>query len=480
MVIAAAAGAMRTDRASLAETPAALPTRGLVTAFSDPGRFASPAPSDFLKVRTAGASALRISLPWSSIAPTAPANPSDPGDPAYHWAGFDADLAAVVAQGLTPIVDIVSAPAWANTPDSGGFGPGSPRADDLGAFAEAAARRYEGTVAGQPAVRYWQVWNEPNLDTHLSPQLVGGKPVSPSRYRAMVNAVSTAVKGVTPTNLVVAGGLAPFRDITPDTLSQNKDWGPLAFMRVLLCLSPSLKPTCSTPVRFDIWSTHPYTSGDPTHHAQLPNDVSLGDLPKMARVLQAGEKFHHVRSSGPVAFWVTEFSWDSKPPDPLGVPTSLLQRWVPQALYQMWSSGVSLVTWFGLEDYPIAQSFYQSGLYYQSGKPKPYLEGFRFPLVAFPRRGGVYVWGRSPFGRAGQVRIERRVGTTWAKLATLPANRFGIFQGVVTSVATGSVRGELVSTGERTLPFSLAPVPDRFYNPFGGTTLLEPPRSHSK
>ena len=50
---------------------------------------------------------------------------------------------------------------------------------------------------------------------------------------------------------------------------------------------------------------------------------------------------------------MTEFSWDSNPPDPKGVPAVLEGRWVAEALYRMWSAGVSLVTWFTLRDQPV-------------------------------------------------------------------------------------------------------------------------------
>jgi hypothetical protein len=95
--------------------------------------------------------------------------------------------------------------------------------------------------------------------------------------------------------------------------AQNKRWGPLTFMRELLCLSRELRPTCRQRVRFDVWSHHPYTSGGPTHEAQLPDDASLGDLPEVRRVLDAAVRAGHVRSRGKPRFWVTEFSWDSKP-----------------------------------------------------------------------------------------------------------------------------------------------------------------------
>jgi hypothetical protein len=272
---------------------------------------------------------------------------------------------------------------------------------------------------------------------------------------------------VHPDNFVIAGGLAPFRDDTPETYAQDKDWGPLSFTRATFCVSPSLRSTCRRKVRFDAWSTHPYTSGGPTHHAVLPDDVSLGDLPKMRAVLDAAQRLHKIVSPGPVGFWATEFSWDSNPPDPGGVPTKLLERWVPQALYQMWRSGVSLVTWFSLDDQPMASSPYQAGLFDVNGRPKAYLEGFRFPLVAFPRSGGIYVWGRTPFGRRGRVLIEQQVGRAWRRLGTVATDANGILEHTFGGSKVGWVRGRLIGSGEQTLPFSLTSVADHVYNPFG-------------
>ena len=148
-----------------------------------------------------------------------------------------------------------------------------------------------------------------------------------------------------------------------------------------------------------------------THHAYLHDDVSLGDLGKMRSVLDAAVRAGHI-SGGTPGFWVTEFSWDSAPPDPSGVPQSLLRRWVPEALYTMWANGVSLVTWFGIQDEPLTTSYYQSGLYTRgshdaAGRKKSFFQGFRFPVVALPRDHGVYVWGRTPAGVAGVVAVSR-------------------------------------------------------------------------
>ncbi len=111
------------------------------------------------------------------------------------------------------------------------------------------------------------------------------------------------------------------------------------FMRALLCL----QPVCGDPAHFDIWAHHPYTSGGPNHQATRPNDVSLGDLPEMRKVLVDGIKVGHVLSATEVRFWVTEFSYESNPPDPGGLKPGLGARWTSEALYRMWRAGVTQV-----------------------------------------------------------------------------------------------------------------------------------------
>ena len=440
----------------------------------------------FARTRAAGASLVRLQLTWSSVAPAdrPPGfDPTNPSDPAYHWAAFDDEIKLAKADGLEPMVSIFVAPAWAERSAGGpAFAGGrDPSPTALAEFARAAARRYSGSFQGLPRIRYWLVWNEPNLSIYLAPQLKDNVPVSPRWYQQAVNGVADAIHSVHPDNVVVAGETAPFRDITPSVLKQRTDWGPLSFMRAFLCLSKSLRPTCATRVHFDAWSHHPYTSGGPTHHANYPDDVSLGDLPEMRRVLQAGVRTGHIVSARPVQFWVTEFSWDTKPPDPKGVPMALAKRWVAEALYRMWLNGVSVVTWFQLRDLPLTTSYLQSGLYFggrplASTKPKPTLEAFRFPLVAF-KSGlrAVLVWGRTPGGVSARVLVERSFKGGWKALGTLRSDSNGIFRGRFRTTTTGSVRARLASTGERSLPFSLRPVPDHFYYPFGNPRLTKPP-----
>jgi hypothetical protein len=173
-----------------------------------------------------------------------------------------------------------------------------------------------------------------------------------------------------------------------------------------------------------------------------------------------------------VQFWVTEFSWDSNPPDPAGVPALLEGRWVAEGFYRMWTAGVSLVVWFTLRDQPPHTSPYQSGLYFHgatlaSDRPKPALTAFRFPFVAFRREKNVFVWGRTPAGRRASVVVEQRDSSGWRRIATLAANRVGIFSTSLRAGSRGPLRARLQNGGGTSLPFSLTEPPDHVYQPFG-------------
>ena len=446
----------------------------LQTAVFDPISFPDQAhnAASFARVAAAGATQVRLIVQLDGIAPggeTKPGSfdPTDPADPLYSWAGVDDQVQKAVAEGLEPILCLVGMPVWGR--DSSQSGYARPSSVWFGQLAEGVARRYSGSFAGLPRVHYYQALNEPNLGPNLEPQRIDGSPISPDWYRRMVNAFADGVKAAHPDNLVIAGGLAPYDQQTGDGVA------PLTFMKQFLCMTGMRihpRPRCLERVAFDIWAMQPYTWGGPTHHETAEGDIALADLPTMAAVLDQAVADGRVISDQPVRFWVTEFSWDTNPPDAGGVDIDLQTRWTAHALYVMWKSGVSLVTWFLLRDLPPTERF-QSGLYYSGSTfaadtPKPTLQAFRFPTVAFVEPGGIRVWTRTPGGVPGTVTFEIGPGSgPWTPLGTITSDTYGIATGLIASATTtGYVRARLPG-GETSVPFSLTEVPDQAVNPFG-------------
>jgi hypothetical protein len=421
----------------------------------------------------AGATFAKKQVNWYATAPGRPADPGNPADPAYDWSDTDRFVGAARAQGVEPVLSIAGTPAWARAHSSCTAGPAcAPSAYELGQFARAAASRYSGGFAGLPGVHYWQAWSEPNLEYFLVPN-------APATYRNMVRQFAAGVKAVNGNNRVIAGGLAPLA-------RPGATVGPLRFMRKLLCMKGRRRPrkACGQQVPLDIWSTHPYTTGGPTHSAPGRDDVSVGDLPQMTRLLRAADRARRiVNSSRRTPFWVTEFSWDTRPPDPGGVPLSRHARWVGEALYRMWNAGVSTVFWFQLRDEARrGRSFaatYQSGLYFRGrtfrrDRPKPALRAFRFPFVALPAgRKRVTIWGRTPDSGRGRVVIQARYrGHGWRKVASLRANRAGIFHRSLRRARPLRMRARY--RGRRSLPFAVHRTRDVYQPPFGGRRLPRP------
>ncbi len=435
-------------------TPA---TRPLRTAVFDPFHISGTKPRSFTMTRSAGAQFVRITAYWAAIAPsTLPEGfvATDPTSPGYKWSGIDATVEAAEAAGLTPILDVVSTPGWAYSHRPSGVNGGTPQPAALGDFAQALATHYDGEN-DLPDVNIYEVWNEPNLSLDLDP-------ASPSIFRAMINDVAAGVHAVDPTNLVVAGDLDPFGH----PKSKKQKWYsayPLAFMRSLLCLSKGAHPhsTCSAKVHFDVWSHHPYSFGGAFGKASVPDDIELGDLPRMRAVLQAGVRLHHIVSSDSMQFWVTEFGWDTRPPRAGAAPIALASRWTAESLYQAWRSGISLFTWFDLEDQS-GVGPYKSGLYFHASslshaKPKPVLTAFRFPFVAYLHRSTVSVWGRDATSDKERVAIQLRRGKTWRTVAYVVANSNGIFKATLKLSATKQESMRAVAPGSgRSLAFSLA------------------------
>lgn len=385
------------------------------------------------RIRSAGAKLIRLNLAWSEVAPSSPSpgfQPINPNDPAYNWQQSDRAIAQAVAAGLEPIVDVVSPPSWGQSPP--GAGVASPDPLQLGQFAAAAATRYNGLTPGLPHVRYWEVWNEPNVSLFLQPQIQAGNVVSVGTYRTMIEDFAAAVHGASGGNIVIAGELFP-NGVNNGAVTAI---APLEFTRRLFCLSAGPRPrrVCKARVPVDVWSVHPYSSGSPTAQPANPNNVWIANLSALAATVRAAQRLGTLVSARTVQTWVTEFSWDSNPPDPKGVPMGIEQRWVAEALYRGWNAGMSVFTWFTLRDQPLAESPFQSGLYFACpagvacDTPKPLELSFRFPFVAYRRgRAQALVWGRTPGGQVGQVEVQWQQGRRWRGLTRLNTDRDGIF-----------------------------------------------------
>jgi hypothetical protein len=453
--------------AALIAAPGASAAAGLGIGFAnDPmltsGNSATTAPWIGRAV-SEGAGMVRVNVTWQQIAPRSrPAgfNAGDPGSPGYDWTTVDTAVRNLSARGLKVLIMIYLAPTWAQGPNrlaSARNGTWEPDPVQFAAFARAAAVRYSGSYpdpstpgAVLPRVRYWQGWNEPNLGYYLAPQWTqtssGLAPASPGAYRSLLNAFYAAVKGVSSSNVVVMAGTSPYGDPAAGQRSvpiTSQRMRPVAFDRGVFCLSAQLKAlSCPGPTMLDVFDHHPYDIKGPTHPALNADDATVPDVSKISRVLRAAERAGRVLPRGSKPFWTTEISWDTKPPDPNGVPIQTQARWLEQALFILWRQGVSNVLWLQIRDSPAIPSYaatYQAGLYYLGGAAKPAATAFRFPFVSNRlTRSSVQAWGRSP--ATGKMTIEVRRSGRWAAVALLSLRAGQVFSTIVRLTGSATLR----------------------------------------
>ena len=416
--------------------------------------------------RTTGtnASLVRLGVNWSQIAgPSPPANPTDPSDPSYQWASLDRGVRDAAARGLEVMFLLSEAPKWAegpNRPRGEQAGSWKPDANAFGKFGQALATRYSGNFpdpAGPgnlPRIRYFESWNEPNLDFWLAPQYERGENTGPELYRALNNAFANGVKAVHGDNNVVGPALAPFGGITEERKTRTR---PLRFMRELFCLKgrQKLKPKpcpSSGRARLDIVSHHPISvTGPPNQKAFHPDDATAGDMKKVRRTLRAAESGGTLLPAGKRPLWVSEYWYRSKPPSEGGVPLRRHARWIEQSLYIFWKTGVELAIYNLIRDRPSFDPDSAFGLFFRNGEAKPAATAYAFPFIAQRKsKRKLLAWGKAP--ATGALQIQRRKGKNWKTVERVAATEGEVFTRILRLRGKEKLRAKV--GGERSLVWS--------------------------
>ena len=100
---------------------------------------------------------------------------------------------------------------------------------------------------------------------------------------------------------------------------------------------------CNGPVNFDVFAHHPIdnTGGGPLQVRTQPlRRLDARPRPRRERPPRRREGRHR-RNATKHPVWVTEFWWDSKPPNPVGAKLATQARWIEQSMYLFWKAGAS-------------------------------------------------------------------------------------------------------------------------------------------
>jgi len=372
-------------------------------------------------LRGLGVGVVRFTLRWDKIAPSEPTDPRDPGDEAYQWGASGEVLDALHARGINTLVTLDGSPPWAN----GGHPANRLPTTGFGNFAYAASRRF-------PWIHMWTAWNEPNTTTFSAP-------VSPTLYvQHVLNPAYAALHAVSPANLVAGGVTSPRR--TPTGMA------PLAFM----------KGMHAAHARLDAYAQNPYSVGrDETPFTGACATCGYFTMARLAAIRADVTKYF-----GPKPLWLTEYGYQTNPPDRLlGVSYALQARYIGEAALHVWEQpGVTVLIQFLVRDEPDIGGW-QSGLFRADGTPKPSYHAFALPLAVKSRHGTrTVLWGQVRPGSGPRTYVlERSSRGRWVPIGgSARTGRGGTFLRTVTLARGARVRIWAPSIGWSSPPLPVA------------------------
>jgi hypothetical protein len=394
------------------------------------------------ELKDLGVDRVRVSVPWRAFAPNhrdtkRPAALTDPTDPAqYDPVSFDLHdhLLRVANQlGIKVLFNVTGgAPLWATGSANGHklnlqYKP-SPK--QFGQFVQMLATRYDGRHSDEnqgkgqlPSVDAWSIWNEPNASAQLQPQWERSKqtkhwvPLAARIYRNLARAAIAALQRTGHgDDLVLLGETAP---LGLDRYGRTRSMRPVTFLDALLCLDPATHRALRGQSASDLgcsdyakhgqltvsgYAHHPYSIvSSPDTVDPNPQDIRLADRDRLGAVLDAAAALHRIPAG--LAYWWTEYGWQTNPPDPLrGVTPDDQARWIAQAeqITRADPRTAALTQFLLRDDDPRDEpgqtearkwGTYQTGLEDATGAPKPAYDAYRLPLVATPGPTGVSFWG---------------------------------------------------------------------------------------
>jgi hypothetical protein len=428
--------------ATVASLPPLHPGRpGPASMFTPAGELTQNPSATLDELRRLGVDSVHIYMHWADIAPDAssPRRPSfnaaDPAAyPASGWATYDAIVRGMAARGMTLYVALVPpVPRWASAP--GAPQPASqtewrPSAAQFEHFVRAVGIRYSGQYVPPgatqplPRVKFWAIWNEPNLGIDLAPEAMPHSTVevAPRFYRGLVNAAWTALHATGHgEDTILIGELAPAGATFGDAPGLFAAMAPLRFLRALYCVDAAYRPLtgaaavargCPTtpavssgfaganPGLFHAsgFADHPYPQGLAPNQVtpDEPDYAELAEVGKLEHTLDTLQRVYGSHTRFPI--YSTEYGYQTHPPDiEAGTVTQAVA-----AVYLNWSE---YLTWLDprLRTYdqylmtdPTA-GYFATGLKSASGVPKPAYAAFRMPIylpVTSTARGhALVVWG---------------------------------------------------------------------------------------
>lgn len=275
------------------------------------------------------------------------------------WAQTDSILTGLNRHGIAAVVSIWGSPRWANGGRSQNWAP--TRAAYFANFAAAAAKRYR-------FVKKWLIWNEPNQRRWL-------RPTTPLTYvTKLLNPAYRAMHNVS-RNVRIGGGVTAPR-------GAYKGVSPVEWIRGMRRFGAKL----------DAYAHNPYPN---LRRAETPvsggcghcTTITMATLDRLLREVK--------RAWGRKRIWLTEYGYQTRPPDRFGVTKAQQARYHGLASWKVrMAPRVDMLIHYLYKDEPNVARW-QSGLMTTSGSAKPARRAFALPLAQVSRRGmRTVLWGQ--------------------------------------------------------------------------------------
>ena len=438
------------------------------------------------EIKRLGAEVVKVTVDWRALAPGGSRRPAgfvgdDPAQyPASAWAPYDSLVRGAALRGLRVMFLIGGhAPDWAS--GSGRTGTVRPDPTEFGRFAKALGIRYSGSYVSAPLppppsgpppcpiavqqgdqcpqplpqsaslhpptmraadapvalprVAIWSIWNEPNLSGWLGPQYTKRKvPESPRLYRGLyLAAYNGLVASGHAKDEILMGELLPF---ARGSKTYPARVSPIAFLRELACVDQhyrayrgsaavargctKYKPLPGTGIAY-----HPYTlATGPESRTPLADDATINDLTRVDRALRKLSRRFVVHS---MPIWITEFGYQTDPPDPYASPIRLVPRFMAESEWLAYhDQRVKSYAQYPLDDDSVAGRGlgrfhgFQSGLDSAAGRPKQGVyQAYKTPLfVRLVSRSSVEVFGgvRAQLPLLDSVKLQSSLGRSFRSL----------------------------------------------------------------
>ncbi len=306
-----------------------------------------------------GAGWIRFPLRWRHI------EPNNTTPEYYNWSYLDPSMTAAKASNLNIMFTITEQPEWA-APVSMGV---PYDRSELAEFLAAVVERYDGDgtqdAPGQPIVRYYELYNEPDMTIE---NVMGSAPwgYKGAEYASLLAYLYPVLKEANPRAKLVVGGLA--------SDGFDDKGGPFARSFLDDVLSACVGVDC-----FDVMNFHYY----PAFHKEW-DPYGPGFMGKAIYFRQKLEEYGKADRA-----LICSETGSRGHPDWGGDEQQ--SRYVVKAFVRGRAAGLPIVIWFTALDTTIPESLY--GLYDESYRPKPSYDAFATASSMIV--GSEYAWALS-------------------------------------------------------------------------------------